>query len=112
MSIVKYVGQPTPPGTIVCRESVLKAGICAYPVRVVAESTATVTIKDLRDGDERRRAKSSIAFICDTEAEGITLYEGSMEFARAEQKLAEQQAAERAGRKREAIYRLTMGNRT
>lgn len=104
MAITKYEGQPLPTGTIVCRESMLAVGFCSRPVEVVRETGGMVELRDLRDRhDVVRRAKTGIAFICDTEAEGWRMHEASMGFVTREQQIAKLLARELAERKRTAV---------
>lgn len=104
MAITKYDGQPLPPGTIVCRESIMTVGICSRPVEVVRETGVMVELRDLHDRDDVvRRAKSGTAFICDTEEEGWRLHKASMEFVDQELKIEQRLARERAKRKQAAI---------
>lgn len=108
MAITKYEGQPLPPGTIVCRESMMTVGFCSRPVEVVRETGSMVELRDLRDhSDVVRRAKTGIAFICDTEAEGWRMHEASMDFVTREQEISKRLARELAERKRAAIEAAT-----
>ena len=81
----------------------MTVGFCSQPVEVVSETASMFTVRDLRDGDEFKRKKSGIAFICDTTEEGWAMHNASMAFVKAEQKIAQQQAMEFAARKRRAI---------
>ncbi len=103
MAITKYTGQLLPPGTIVCRESMMTVGFCSQPVEVVSETASMFTVRDLRYGNQYKRRKSGIAFICDTAEEGWDIHSASMDFVAEEQAIARQLARELTERKRRAV---------
>ena len=108
MSITKYEGKPLLKGTIICRESMMTVGFCSRPFEVVKETGSMVELRDLRDRDDVvRRAKSGIAFICDTASEGWRIHGASMDFVKREQEIANRLARELAERKRAAIDAAT-----
>lgn len=60
------------PGKWLCLEPVLNDGICSEPRKIIRVAGLRVYVV-ARDGSEKFRPIKSVAFVCDTEAEGMTL---------------------------------------
>jgi hypothetical protein len=76
---------------------------------VVSEKPSTVVVRDIRDGDEVRRSKSGILYICDTVEEGERMFEASMKLVSDEQRISQEQAKDRYARKELAIDKAIEG---
>lgn len=111
MAVTKYAGQPLPPGTIVCRESMLATGFCARPAIVVHETEHMVELQYPRDQRTRpvRGKKSLVVFVCDTVEEGERMHEASMRFVESEKEISEKLARERAERRKLALEAAMQG---
>ncbi len=102
MAITPYTGQPLTPGMLVCRRSILISGFAARPVTIVKVAGSRAIVRD-RDGDEARIGLTTIAFLVDTEEEGLALHEASISFVESEREHERLFQQARSERKRAAI---------
>ena len=86
--------------------SMMTCGICSQPVRIISDSASMVIVEDLRDGDQKRRKKASIKYVCSSVGEGQLMFKASMDLVASEQAIAQQEGKARARRKEDAIARL------
>lgn len=102
MTIKKYEGGELPPGTIVCRRSVMTCGFASRPVTVTKVSGSRAYVQDA-EGKTSMVSLSTICWIVDTFEEGLKFAEASIELVCSEQKCEQEFLRARSQRRETAI---------